>query len=101
MAKLPDDARAWLDAEQLPDAPTGRFNQRVDPARLLDPSSGAVWGGLMLPDSLPLVSDGGGVRAQPAEHEEEPHQSDEPEFVEKEGWYHGNAPTDSGEMRAL
>ncbi|HXM51470.1 MAG TPA: hypothetical protein VN956_26745 [Pyrinomonadaceae bacterium] len=60
MAKLPDDARAWLDAEQLPDAPTGRFNQRVDPARLLDPSSGAVWGGLMLPDSLPLVSDGGG-----------------------------------------
>ena len=60
MAKLPDDVRAWLDAEQLPDAPAGRFNQRIDPARLLDPSSGAVWGGLMLPDSLPLVSDGGG-----------------------------------------
>ena len=60
MAKLPDDARAWLDTEQLPDAPAGRFNQRVDPARLLEPSSGAGWGGLMLPDTLPLVSDGGG-----------------------------------------
>ena len=35
------------------------------------------------------------------EHEEEPHQNDEPEFVKKEGWYHGNAPTKSGEMRAL
>ena len=43
----------------------------------------------------------GSMRSQPAEHEEEPHQSDEPEFIEKEGWYHGNAPTDSGEMRAL
>jgi hypothetical protein len=43
----------------------------------------------------------GGVRAQPAEQEEEPHQSDEPEFIEQEGWYHGNAPTESGEMRAL
>ena len=31
---------------------------------------------------------------QPAEHEEEPHQRDEPEFVEKEGWYHGNAPAE-------
>ena len=43
----------------------------------------------------------GGVRSQPAEHKEEPYQSDEPEFVEKEGWYHDNAPTDSSEMRAL
>ncbi|HSS21647.1 MAG TPA: hypothetical protein VLL54_16350 [Pyrinomonadaceae bacterium] len=58
LTMLPDDARAWLDAEQLP--PAARFNQRVDPARLLDPSSGAIWGGLMLPDTLPLVSDGGG-----------------------------------------
>jgi hypothetical protein len=60
LVKLPDDARAWLDAEQLPDAPAALFNQRVDPARLLAPSSGAIWGGLMLPDTLPLVSDGGG-----------------------------------------
>jgi hypothetical protein len=60
MAKLPDDALAWLDAEQVPYAAAVRFNQRVDPARLLDSSSGAVWGGLMLPDTLPLVSDGGG-----------------------------------------
>jgi hypothetical protein len=27
----------------------------------------------------------GGVRSQPAKHEEEPHQSDAAEFVEKEG----------------
>jgi hypothetical protein len=32
-----------------------------------------------------LAPDGGGVRSQPAEQEEEPHQSDEAEFVEKEG----------------
>src|SRR2546425_2129856 len=60
MATFPEDARAWLDADQLPDAPVGHFNQRVAPARLMDPSAGAIWGGLMLPDSLPLVSDGGG-----------------------------------------
>lgn len=33
-----------------------------------------------------------GVRSQPAEQEEEPHQSNEPKCVENEGWYHGNAP---------
>jgi hypothetical protein len=56
-------------------------------------SGGLRWRDRLAPD--------GGVQSQPAEHEEEPYQSDEPECVEKEGWYHGNAPTDSGEMRAL
>jgi len=57
-------------------------------------SAGLRWRDRLTPDS-------GGVRTQPAEQEEEPHQSDEAEFVEKEGWYHGNAPAESGEMRAL
>ena len=39
--------------------------------------------GLRWCDRLP--PDSGGVRAQPAEHEEEPHQSEEAAFVEKEG----------------
>lgn len=54
--------------------------------------------GLRWRDRLALDSSGG--RSQPAKHEEEPHQSDEPEFVAKEGWYHANAPTDHGDMRA-
>jgi hypothetical protein len=41
------------------------------------------------------------VRPQPIEHEEYPHQSNEPEFVEKEGWYHGDAPPDGGLRGAL
>jgi hypothetical protein len=48
-----------------------------------------------------LATGSGVVGPQPVEHEEEPHQCHEPELVEKEGWYHGNAPADDGEMRAL
>ena len=32
------------------------------------------------------------------EHEEESHQGDQQECVEKQGRYHGHAPADSGEM---
>ena len=48
-----------------------------------------------------LATGSGVVGPQPIEHEEEPHQCNEPELVEKEGWYHGNAPADDGEMRAF
>ena len=41
------------------------------------------------------------MRPQAIEHEEYPHQSNEPEFVEKEGWYHGDAPADGGLRGAL
>ena len=42
------------------------------------------------PDRLAIGN--GVVGPQPGEHEEHPHQSTEPEVVEKEGWYHDNAP---------
>ena len=41
------------------------------------------------------------VGPQTAEHEKDAHQRHEPEVVEKEGWYHGNAPADDGVRGAL
>ena len=58
--ELPSDARAWLGSDQLPEAPATRFDQRIEPSNLLNPHSGAIWGGQMLPDTLPVVADGAG-----------------------------------------
>jgi hypothetical protein len=57
---LPPDARAWLGSDKLPEAPATRFDQLIAPSSLLDPHSGAIWGGQMLPDTLPVVADGAG-----------------------------------------
>jgi len=43
----------------------------------------------------------GVVGPPPVEHEKAPHQYNEPELVEKEGWYHGKAPADNDAMRAF
>ena len=43
-----------------------------------------------------LVRGSGVVGPQPAEHQEDAHQCHETELVEKERWYHGNAPADDG-----
>jgi hypothetical protein len=43
-----------------------------------------------------LARGSGVVEPQPAEYQEDIHQSNEPELVEKEGWYHGNAPAEDG-----
>ena len=43
-----------------------------------------------------LVRGSGGVGPQPAEHQEDAHQHHETEWVDKEGWYHGNAPAEDG-----
>ena len=48
-----------------------------------------------------LATGSGGGGPQPAEHEEDAHQSHEPELVDKEGWYHGNVPAEDGAMGAL
>ena len=48
-----------------------------------------------------LAMGGGAVGHKQVEHEEYPHQSNEPEFVEKEGWYHGDAPADGSVWGAL
>jgi hypothetical protein len=48
-----------------------------------------------------LATGSGMLGPQRAEHEEDTHQSDKPKMVEKERRYHGNAPTEEREMRAL
>ena len=48
-----------------------------------------------------LATGSGMIGLQQAEHEEDTYQSYKPKVVEKESRYHGNAPTKSGEMRAL
>jgi len=48
-----------------------------------------------------LATGSGMMGPQRAEHEEDTHQSYEPKVVEKESRYHGNAPTEDREMRAL
>jgi hypothetical protein len=58
--EIPVDARAWLGSDKLPEAPATRFDQLIAPSDLLNPHSGAIWGGQMLPDTLPLVADGAG-----------------------------------------
>ena len=48
-----------------------------------------------------LATGSGMMGPQRTEHEEDTHQSDKPKVVEKESRYHGNAPTEDREMRAL
>jgi hypothetical protein len=48
-----------------------------------------------------VTTGGGVVWPSPIEPEELPQQSDEHDFVEKPGWYHGKAPSDNWEIRAL
>jgi len=43
-----------------------------------------------------LARGSSGVGPQPAEDQEYIQQSHEPELVEKEDWYHGNAPPEDG-----
>jgi len=48
-----------------------------------------------------LVRGSGGVGPEPAEHQEDAHQRHETELVDKERWYHGNAPADDGVRETL
>jgi hypothetical protein len=48
-----------------------------------------------------LATGSGMMGPQRAEQEEDTHQSYKPKVVEKESRYHGNAPTEDREMRAL
>lgn len=63
-AHLPPDLAEWLDRRIGDDAGEpylGSFTGVViDPAGWLDSSSSAVWGGLMLPDTLPILNNGCG-----------------------------------------
>jgi hypothetical protein len=58
--KLSSDVQAWFDAENLPGLPLTTFDQPINPSGLLDPTASTVWGGQMLPDTLPVLGDGFG-----------------------------------------
>jgi hypothetical protein len=52
--RLPEDLRAWLDDEVWRLAGGAEFSQPQSPDQLIDPD-GSIWGGFMLPDTLPIV----------------------------------------------
>jgi hypothetical protein len=58
--KLPDDVRAWFDDELWQGCDSTLYNQPVSPAELLDARSYAVSGGMMPPDTLPVLGNGAG-----------------------------------------
>ena len=58
--RLPPDIKAWFDGEVYKQQSGGEYNQPELPEELLDPSSPAVWAGQMLPDTIPLMGNGGG-----------------------------------------
>ena len=62
-ASLPPDVADWLDGRirhDLDSPHLGDFAEALDPEKLLDQSSGAVWGGQMLPDTVPILDNGCG-----------------------------------------
>ena len=52
---LPADLRAWFDDEVWKEPGGAEFNQPLTPQQLLEPEPGFIWGGFMLPDSLPVL----------------------------------------------
>ncbi len=57
---LPADVVAWFDGELWKEASETGFFQPEEPESLLDPKSYTVMGGLMLPDTLPILGNGCG-----------------------------------------
>ncbi|MFL5244642.1 MAG: SMI1/KNR4 family protein [Gemmataceae bacterium] len=57
---LPADVVAWFDGELWKECSETSFGQPLQPAQLLDSNSSALWGGLMLPDTLPILDNGCG-----------------------------------------
>lgn len=58
--RLTDDLRAWLDDGLWQGAGGTEFHQPLAPEQLLAPEPGVVWGGFMLPDTLPWIGNGYG-----------------------------------------
>ena len=56
---LPVDLAAWFDQEVWKKSAQG-YGEAVDPESLLDADSSTIWGGQMLPDTLPILTNGGG-----------------------------------------
>ena len=52
--RLPPDLRAWIDDNVWEQAGGAEFSQPQSPEHLIEPN-GAIWGGFMLPDTLPII----------------------------------------------
>jgi hypothetical protein len=62
-ASFTPDVVDWLDSsicDDLGSPHLGGFTEAIDLEQLLDPLSSAIWGGQMLPDTLPLLDNGCG-----------------------------------------
>lgn len=57
---LPSDVRAWFDDELWMDGGSTEYSEPTWPEDLLRPQSSAIWGGQMLPDTIPILGNGGG-----------------------------------------
>ncbi len=53
--RLPRDVRAWLDQQIWREDGGAEFCRARTPEQLLDPEPGAIWGGFLLPDTLPII----------------------------------------------
>jgi len=58
--RLSDDLRAWVDQAVWQGPGGAEFHQPLTPQQLLAPEPGLVWGGFMLPDTLPWIGNGYG-----------------------------------------
>lgn len=57
---FPADVTNWYDEEHWQYGTPLRFSEPISPEALLEAGSGVVLGGLMLPDTLPILGNGGG-----------------------------------------
>jgi hypothetical protein len=57
---LPEDTARWYDQEVWRHAAATSYGDPIAPEAVLDVSSHRIWGGLMLPDTLPILGNGFG-----------------------------------------
>ena len=57
---LPNDVRAWFDDELWQHGGSTKYGEPERPQDLLRPQSATIWGGLMLPDTFPILGNGCG-----------------------------------------
>ncbi len=55
---LPEDISGWYDDELWREAAAGEYGQPVEPEAVLDVKSSTIRGGQMLPDTIPILTNG-------------------------------------------
>lgn len=58
--RLSADSQCWLDDACWAGPGGAEFHEALEPERLLEPEPGLIWGGFMLPDTLPWIGNGYG-----------------------------------------